>query len=81
MDAIVVRQLLILPGRGIASLGFGTDVVKPIIKIFIGMNRILFQQVVKIAFGVVVGRRQIFGKEDVDGQRLRKGGHHMLAGL
>jgi hypothetical protein len=60
---------------------FRTDVVEAVVEIFTGIDGVFLEQVAQVTFGTVVRRRQVLGKEDIDGQRFGERGDRPAASL
>jgi hypothetical protein len=81
LDAVVVGHFLVFAGVVGEFALIDTDIVKSIIEKFIAADGIFFEQVMKVALGVVVGWWKVFGKKDFNGQWFRQGRYHPLAGV
>ena len=65
MNSVIIRQSLVFLGFFRQFTFFSTYVIKVIVKMMTGIDAVFFQQVMQVAFGIIVGSRQVFCKKNL----------------
>ena len=81
VDAILLRQVPVGPGiRAQISLLRG-HIKEAVMEVFATVDGILLKKVLQVGFYGIGWCRQVFGKENVDGQWFLERGYRLLAGF
>ena len=79
INPIVFRQFLVLSGLLAYVALFRAHIIEMVVKIFVGIDGIFLQEVVKIPLRIVMRGRKILCEKDVYSERLRECGHGLSA--